>query len=93
MNTGIELIAEERQRQVDREGYTLKHDDTHDQGEMAISAGCYALHGLVDEANLEKLWPFGSCEWNPKSKLRNLIRAGALIAAEIDRLQRAGATP
>lgn len=88
MKTGIELIAEERQRQVDREGYTLKHDDTHDQGEMAISAGCYALYGLVSNDNLEKLWPFGSCEFKPKNRVADLVRAGALIAAEIDRLQR-----
>lgn len=34
-------------------------------------------------------WPWDWSWWKPKDRLRNLVRAGALIAAEIDRLQRA----
>jgi len=29
MKTGAELIAEERQRQVEKEGYSAEHDDCH----------------------------------------------------------------
>ena len=33
-------------------------------------------------------WPWGDEYWKPKDPINDLIRAGALIAAEIDRLQR-----
>lgn len=42
---------------------------------------------------IPRLWP-GSWHpswWKPKDRVRDLVRAGALIAAEIDRLQRAAA--
>ena len=42
MSEGIRLIAAERQRQVDVEGWTPAHDDEHDEGELAIAAACYA---------------------------------------------------
>lgn len=35
MSTGIEAIAAERQRQIEKEGWTPEHDDTHGAGEMA----------------------------------------------------------
>lgn len=37
---------------------------------------------------LGKAWRWESCWWKPKDPIRNLVRAGALIAAEIDRRQR-----
>lgn len=93
--TGIELIAAERQRQQQAEGWTPEHDDTHDHGEMVIAAARYALHDVpvvTSETRqaLTVLWRWASCWWKPKDRIRNLVRAGALIAAEIDRLQRAG---
>lgn len=42
MKTGVELIAEERQRQMDVEGWTPEHDDKHQRDEMNIAARCYA---------------------------------------------------
>ena len=44
MTSGIEAIAAERQRQIEAEGWTPGHDDTHDRGELARAAACYALH-------------------------------------------------
>ena len=41
--TGAELIAAERQRQVEQEGWTPEHDDEHADGALAQAAGCYAL--------------------------------------------------
>lgn len=89
MKSGVELIAEERIRQIENECYSEQHDDEHKKGEMAISAASYALTDIRQDIAIS-LWPFGSCEFKPKSRIKNLIRAGALIAAEIDRLQRAG---
>jgi hypothetical protein len=38
--TGIELIAAERKRQVEKEGYTAKHDSQWVKGELAGAAVC-----------------------------------------------------
>jgi hypothetical protein len=41
------------------------------------------------------LWPFAPERWkpSPSNRIRELVKAGALIAAEIDRLQRTKETP
>lgn len=90
---GIELIARERAEQVSREGWTASHDDRHRCGEMVISAVRYAMHDLPRQKVLRsaanRAWCWGSCWWKPSvDPIRNLTKAGALIAAEIDRLQR-----
>jgi hypothetical protein len=92
----VDLIAAERQRQVESEGWTPEHDDSHTRGEIARAAGVYAMpsNHSWKEAN----WP-----WEPESfkhkpptregRIRELVKAGALIAAEIDRLRRAEGKP
>lgn len=95
--TGVELIAAERERQVSVEGWTPEHDDDHDMGEMAAAAMCYA-ELCVDDEIVEvdstdlffSWWPWDMEWWKPSDvPIRNLVKAGALLAAEIDRLQRA----
>ncbi len=90
--TGVELIAAERARQVSVEGWAYSHDDQHVSGEMARAAACYALqHTRVSGRAIR--WPWNRQWWKPKGPIRDLVRAGALIAAEIDRLQRASPAP
>ncbi len=85
--TGIELIAAERQRQVTAEGWTAEHDDQHNGGEMAFAAMCYADPDGLSEPDI--YWPWEAEWWKPSGdRVRNLVKAGALIAAEIDRLER-----
>lgn len=84
--SGVEMIANERARQVYREGWTPEHDDTHANGEMAWAAVCYAAPKPLENDP----WPW-SDEWDKRMKhnrMRQLQIAGALIAAELDRLQR-----
>lgn len=38
------------------------------------------------------IWPWGRECWKPTDSRRNLVKAGALIVAEIERLDRAAAT-
>lgn len=91
--TGVERIAAERLRQTSVEGWSAPHDDTHSKGEMARAAACYVMHDLPSGWRKPR-WPRAwQGWWKPKSRIRNLARAGALIAAEIDRLQRAGEQP
>jgi len=90
----IDEIAAERRRQVEAEGCTPAHDDQHRNGEMAAAAACYALPGipLRDRiANVPKAWPWSREWWKPKDRRRDLIRAAALLVAEIERLDRATA--
>jgi len=87
--TGIELITNERQRQIDAEKWTSEHDDQWTREELAGAAAFYALPEKYGE--VLAFWPWEP-KWNKKSKhdrVRQLVVAGALIAAEIDRLQRA----
>lgn len=91
--TGIALIAAERQRQIEDEGWTSDHDDTHFNGEMAIAAAYYATPKFLRELysdGVPKGWPWDVKWWKPSpdNRIRELSKAGALIAAEIDRLTR-----
>lgn len=96
MKTGIELITEERERQVSHEGWTAAHDQEHHRGELIHAAQSYTM---VADAQVKgvrtppcfipKFWPWDRQWWKPsEDPVRNLVKAGALIAAEIDRIQR-----
>ena len=89
--TGAELIAAERRRQIKGEKFGVIHDDAHTAGELAWAAACYAAgENIVVSSRAPSSWPF-SLGWDKRkkhSRIRRLIIAGALCAAEIDRLQR-----
>jgi len=97
--TGIELIAEKVRTNREHKGYTAAHDDGHAHGELIIAAECYlgraGLQVHFDNVDIESkteppgAWPFEPAAWKPSDDpVRNLVHAGALIATEIDRLQR-----
>lgn len=93
----IDVLAE-RHRQIDMEGWTPKHDDEHANGDMARAAATYAITGSSDGRNftddgstpsvIERLWPWDWAWFKPKGRRRNLVKAGALILAEIERIDR-----
>jgi hypothetical protein len=89
---GVALITTERQRQIAVEGWTPEHDDIHGSAALAKAAVCYALKSALpcfDGGHTPNMWPWAD-GWKPApDPIRNLVKAGALIAAEIDRLQRA----
>jgi hypothetical protein len=78
---GASLIAAERQRQIEVEGYGPEHDEDH-AGELATAGAAYA----TDDRNL---WPWSEGAWKPTpgDPVRQLVKAGALIAAAIDALE------
>lgn len=90
MKTGIELIAEERQRQIEVEEWTPEHDDKNTNEQLVIAASCYCLPIAQREFCIREQWPFDYEWWKPtpNDRIRELQKAGALIAAEIDRLNR-----
>lgn len=91
MKTGAELISEERNRQIEVEGYDKEHDngDYHDVDAFIKAAVSYAIIDLKDSEKKYSYawWPWDGIYWKPKDRLRNLVRAGALIAAAIDKFQ------
>lgn len=88
-------VFAERQRQITAEGWTPEHDDAHVGGQMAVAAGYYALAcGFPHErgiggGRIPQYWPWDKEWWKPSDKRRNLVKAAALILAEIERLDRA----
>jgi len=114
--TGAEMIAAERQRQIDVEGYTPEHDDEYTGHKLAMAAVCYAApypvffrYTSVDLVAFSDPWPeiwdqrgdtrhrsddgderlLDADEIPLDERIKDLVKAGALVAAEIDRLQRA----
>ncbi len=99
MRTGVERIAAERLRQVEKEGWTAEHDAAHTDGSLSGAAACYARtaarqigSGCFYAESVQRPcqeWRWSREWWKPDvNAIRNLEKAGALIAAEIDRLQR-----
>jgi len=102
MKTAIDLIAQERERQLNVEGWTLEHDQEHENDELSWAAVCYATPqgrrspatrfvNMYDEEELPypEDWPWEPESWKPTpdDRIRELVKAGALIVAEIERLQ------
>ena len=97
-------VLAERQRQVEAEGWTPAHDDEHDSGDLAAAASAYALHA-ADELEPHSLshvsyntyppemWPFAESWFKPEDPRRALVKAAALLLAEIERFDRAEVQP
>ena len=98
----IALLIAERSRQVS-EGCKPEHDDGYIHGELARAAATYALpdehranylngpNGQIERATSPSSWPWGEPSWKPtpNDRLREVVKAGALLLAEAERLIRA----
>lgn len=89
-------VLAERARQINAEGWTPEHDDQYGNGELPRAARAYILTAHVPADVREAFmktppshWPWDKSWWKPKTRRRDLVRAGALILAEIERLDRA----
>jgi len=93
MTYGSDRIAAERERQINEKGY----DQESDRGrakELMAAAECYILVAQVGPDGWHNPdgsysppggWPWDAKYWNPsEDTVRNLEKAGALIAAAID---------
>lgn len=97
MTSAARDVLAERQRQINVEGWTPEDDDRYENGDLANAAACYAVHAAEEGAPTDaapSAWPWDAKWWKPSTPRRDLVKAGALILAEIERLDRAeGDTP
>jgi hypothetical protein len=101
--SGTLAITRERYRQQVAEGYTMDHDQLHEDGELIMAALVYLRAAqavergvltspkgkIADELIADGAWPFrepAKIETGHTGYERMLVKAGALIAAELDRL-------
>jgi len=89
----VDVLAERARQRAPRpqgEGWDAQHDDNeHLPGDLAQAGICYAREtGLGPSSGVPGYWPFDPKWWKPKDRRRNLVRAAALIVAEIDRMDR-----
>jgi hypothetical protein len=93
-------VVEERHEQIVRHGWNPAHDDTHKAGELARAAACYAIPepsrvyatrvASGHPARVPALWPWEVAGWKPTPghRRRELVKAAALLLAEIERIDR-----
>lgn len=84
-------LLTERRRQVEQEGITDEGDDGYQHAELPRAAASYILNGTNDDAPY--IWPWAKSWWKPRDARANYVRAGALILAEVERLDRAISYP
>lgn len=92
MKTGTELIQEERNKQIAKYGYTPGHDAGYKNKELLMGALSYLKRAIGDEncmiaTTSTEDWPFDMKNFNDEGYVESLKKAGAFIAAELDRLQ------
>lgn len=86
---GARLIAAERERQREDEAWAPTCALLgHRADDLAYAAVSYALPPLARSLwdGLPAQWPWSAAEWQPADRKTDLIRAGAYIAAELDRM-------
>lgn len=92
-------VLTERRRQIEKEGYDHKHDDAHPCGEISAYATFYAMPQAVrdwpaEETGYGATWGEAiiPADWGPPKacdRRQELVKAAALLVAEIERLDRA----
>ncbi|WP_335955454.1 hypothetical protein, partial [Acinetobacter guillouiae] len=94
-------VFAERKRQIDQEHHSHEHDDEYDQNELIRAASSYLSHVIgrgwvfketcpetYQDEEAPDLWPWDLDFWKPKNPRRDLVRAAALIIAEIEKIDR-----
>lgn len=96
---GLTRIADERHRHIQVKFRTTKTDLAYKPGTLAMAALCYTLMAASGDDMRTELraavpftdhWPWSEEHWKPGAgdnlvdRIRELEKAGALIAAQID---------
>jgi hypothetical protein len=85
LTRAVRDVIAERERQITEEGWTAKHDDTHEEENLAEAASCYAIGSC-------QYWPWRHSWWKPSTRRRDMVKAAALLLAAIEQYDRLGRT-
>ena len=85
-SSGCDAIYNERKRQIEEEHYDENHDKNETIENLALASAAYAT-------GYNKFWPWDLKQCKPGDLTisgirRDLVKAGALIAAAIDKIDR-----
>jgi len=91
--TGAQLVYLERERQINEEGFAPDRDQEYKEYQLVAAAMCYLTaapareQSGIDTSTPPPQWPWAPDWWKPSphDPIRELVKAGALIVAEIDR--------
>lgn len=93
----LDDVLAERSRQVTEEGFDAQHDDRHNAFELGKAAAAYLGFAIIKDTTRKQnakspytpgIWPWDAEWWKPTDRRRDLVKAAALIVAEIERLDR-----
>jgi hypothetical protein len=101
METGIEIIAKERKRQIEELGYDYSNDELYANEQLSRAGATYAMPKFIrimyqsfsfkngEQKFFPRWWPWDEKYWKPTpgDRIKELAKAGALIAAQIDWIQ------
>ena len=82
---GIELIEKERNKQIEKYGYTPEHDSAYKNKELMFGALAYLTSALYGSFVGVEEWPWGVEYFHSTVSDADLAKAWAFIAAELDR--------
>lgn len=98
LSPAMQAVIAERVRQREVEGWDDAHDEDHAAGDLAIAGAAYAKQARIhfDSAvfareprrYLPNWWPWADVWWKPTGFRRDLVKACALILAEIEKFDR-----
>ncbi|EJF6782426.1 hypothetical protein M8194_001970 [Escherichia coli] len=88
LSNAVQSVISERQRQQSVEGWTPEHDDQYGESQLLWASSCYVLNTIQPFNRIPMDWPWAPEWWKPTNPRRDLVKAGALIMAEIERIDR-----
>lgn len=88
LSNAVQSVISERQRQQSVEGWTPEHDDQYGEYQLLWASSCYVLNTIQPFNRIPMDWPWAPEWWKPTNPRRDLVKAGALILAEIERIDR-----
>lgn len=84
-STAIDLVKEEREKQINKYGYTTVHDRQHHSKVVLYGALAYLNSTIYSSTAGIEDWPFEKESFKPEGDIKNLVKAAAMIIAEIDK--------
>ncbi|WP_185812841.1 hypothetical protein [Enterobacter sp. WCHEn045836] len=88
LSDAVQSVISERQRQQSVEGWASEHDDQYSKSQLLWASSCYLLNTIQPFNRIPLDWPWAPEWWKPTNPRRDLVKAGALILAEIERIDR-----